>query len=220
MTEASLRSRPGPIAPLSARQIFWKTTLLDRNLSTVSQAGLINNLNDGMAWGLFPLLFAASGLDLAQIGTLAAIYPVVWGVAQLFSGALSDRWGRKGFIVWGMWVQAVGIGVVASSEAFLGFALGAVLLGLGTALVYPTLLAAISDVAHPSWRASSVGIYRLWRDLGYAVGALVAGVIADRLGLRAAVWATAGLTLVSGAVAAMRMRETLERPVVAAAAGD
>jgi len=193
----------------SARQIFWRTSLFDKNLSSVSQAGLVNNLNDGMAWGLFPLLFAGAGLSLGQIGTLAAIYPAVWGLGQLFTGAWSDHIGRKKLIVSGMWVQAVGIGVVALSSRFVGFASGAVLLGAGTAMVYPTLLAAIGDVAHPSWRASSVGVYRLWRDLGYAVGALLAGAVADAFGLGSATWTIAALTFVSGTIVALRMKETL-----------
>ena len=189
------------------REVFWRTTLLDRNLSSVSQAGLVNNLNDGMAWGLFPLFFAAAGMSLEQIGALAAIYPAVWGIAQLVTGAWSDRVGRKWLIAGGMWVQAVGIGVVILASGFPGFAAGAVLLGLGTAMVYPTLLAAIGDVAHPSWRASAVGVYRLWRDLGYAVGALVAGIAADALGLAGAMWLAGGLTLLSGLVVAFRMSE-------------
>lgn len=192
-------------------EIFWRTSLADRNLSSVSQAGLVNNLNDGMAWGLFPLVFAAAGMDLARIGELAAIYPAVWGVAQIYTGALSDRIGRKWLIASGMWLQAAGIAVTALASGFELFAIGAVLLGLGTAMVYPTLLAAIGDVAHPSWRASSVGVYRLWRDLGYAVGALLAGITADRLGLAAAVWLVAALTGMSGLVVALRMRETLSR---------
>jgi MFS family permease len=193
----------------SARQVFWRTTVLDRNLSSVSQAGLVNNLNDGMAWGLFPLVFAAAGMDLAQVGLLAAIYPASWGVVQLVTGALSDLVGRKPLIVWGMWMQAVGIALVAVSNGFTGFTAGAVLLGVGTAMVYPTLLAAIGDVAHPTWRASAVGVYRLSRDLGYAIGALLAGVIADALGLQAAMWSVAALTCVSGTVSAVRMTETL-----------
>ncbi len=192
----------------TARQVFLRTSLFDPNLSSVSQAGLVNNLNDGMAWGLFPLLFGAAGLTLDQIGVLAATYPAVWGLGQLFTGAWSDRIGRKWLIVVGMWVQAVGIGVVARSNEFIGFAIGAVSLGVGTAMVYPTLLAAIGDVAHPTWRASSVGVYRLWRDLGYAVGALLAGFVADAFGLRTATWTVAALTLVSGTVAALRMKET------------
>ena len=199
---------------LSQRQIILRTSFTDPDLSSVSQAGMVNNLNDGMAWGLFPLLFAAADMSLAQIGTLAAIYPAFWGLGQLVTGAWSDRVGRKGLIVGGMWVQAMGIVVIAiggwvSAWSFLVFATGSVLLGLGTAMVYPTLLAAIGDVAHPSWRASSVGVYRLWRDMGYAVGALLAGAVADAFGLSAATLAIAVLTFVSGVVVAVRMRETL-----------
>lgn len=191
------------------REVFWRTSLLDRDLSSVSQAGLVNNLNDGMAWGLFPLFFAAARMDLGQIGTLAAIYPATWGIAQIFTGAWSDRVGRKWLIAAGMWVQAAGIVLVVVSSSFAGFAIGGALLGVGTAMVYPTLLAAIGDVAHPSWRASSVGVYRLWRDLGYAVGAVLAGVTADALGLPAAMWIVAALTFASGLVVAVRMNETL-----------
>jgi MFS family permease len=201
------------------RQVFWRTSLLDRDLSSVSQAGLVNNLNDGMAWGLFPLVFAAAGLDLAQVGLLAAIYPATSGLGQLATGALSDRMGRKPFIVWGMWIQAAGIALVAVAHGFAGFTAGALLLGVGTAMVYPTLLAAIGDVAHPAWRASAVGVYRLWRDLGYAIGALLAGVVADAFGLRAAVWFVAALTFASGTVSAVRMSETLPDPAGTPAAG-
>jgi MFS family permease len=207
--ESKLHGELPPEGMPTQREVFWRTTLLDKNLSSVSQAGLVNNLNDGMAWGLFPLLFAAARMDLGQIGTLAAIYPATWGVTQLFTGAWSDRVGRKWLIASGMWVQAVGIVLVVLASGFAGFATGAALLGVGTAMVYPTLLAAIGDVAHPSWRASSVGVYRLWRDLGYAIGALLAGLIADALGLPAAMWAVAGLTFASGVVVALRMTETL-----------
>jgi MFS family permease len=162
-----------------------------------------------MAWGLFPLVFAAAGMSLERIGILAAIYPAVWGVSQVFTGFLSDRIGRKWLIVGGMWLQAGGIAVIALTVDFTVFSLGAVLLGLGTGMVYPTLLAAIGDVAHPAWRASAVGVYRLWRDLGYAVGALLAGLTADLFGLSSALWLVAGLTLLSGVMAAMRMNETL-----------
>jgi MFS family permease len=161
-----------------------------------------------MAWGLFPLLYAATGLSLDQIGWLAAIYPGVWGIGQLFTGALSDHIGRKGLIAGGMWIQAAGIALVALSATFARFVAGAVLLGVGTAMVYPTLLAAIGDVAHPQWRASAVGVYRLWRDLGYAVGALLAGTTADLFGTRAAIWLIAFLTLTSGLVVIVRMHET------------
>lgn len=158
--ESQLRG-DGPTTGPSQREVFWRTTLTDPNLSSVSQAGLVNNLNDGMAWGLFPLVFAAARMNIEQIGALAALYPATWGLTQLVTGAWSDRVGRKWLIVGGMWVQAVGIACVIVAYGFAGFALGAVLLGLGTAMVYPTLLAAIGDVAHPSWRASSVGVYRL-----------------------------------------------------------
>lgn len=201
-----------PTEPLPSQgEIFWRTSLTDRNLSSVSQAGLVNNLNDGLAWGLFPIVFAAAGQSLAQIGALAAIYPAVWGITQVFTGALSDRVGRKRLIVGGMTVQAAGIGLTAVSSSFAGFAVAGALIGVGTAMVYPTLLAAIGDVAHPSWRASSVGVYRLWRDLGYAVGAVLAGVTADRFGLFAAIWIVAALTFLSGMLAAVRMTETLVR---------
>ena len=202
----------GASGRLTQGEVFWRTTFADRNLSAISQAGLVNNLNDGMAWGIFPLFFAAAGMTLAEIGVLAALYPAVWGVMQLLTGALSDRVGRKRLIVGGMWVQAVGIAIVILGGSFAGFALGAAVLGLGTAMVYPTLLAAIGDVAHPSWRASAVGVYRLWRDLGYAAGALVAGVAADRLGLAGAMWIVAGLTFVSGIGVAVRMREAMAPP--------
>jgi MFS family permease len=156
-------------------------------------------------------VFTAAGLGLAQIGWLAALYPAVWGASQLVTGALSDRLGRKGLIAGGMIVQALGIAAVATGNAIPAFVLGQVLLGLGTAMVYPTLLAAIGDVAHPSWRASSVGLYRLWRDLGYAIGALLAGLVADVFGVTAAIWAVAALTLGSGVVVVVRMRETLAK---------
>lgn len=196
---------------VSEREIFTLTTWRDRNLSSATQAGLVNNLNDGLAWGLFPLVFAAAGLSLPQIGLLAAIYPGVWGVAQLVTGALSDRIGRKWLIAGGMWVQGCGIVMTALERSFTGFAAGAVLLGLGTAMVYPTLLAAIGDVAHPSWRGSAVGVYRLWRDLGYAFGAIIAGVVADAFGLTTAVYVVATITFLSGMVVAARMSETLHR---------
>jgi MFS family permease len=199
---------------LSQREIFMRTSFRDRELSSVSQAGLVNNLNDGMAWGLFPLFFAAAHMTLAQIGYLAAIYPAVWGMGQLFTGALSDRVGRKWLIASGMWLQAVGIAAIVLSRSFTGFATGGVLIGMGTAMVYPTLLAAIGDIAHPRWRASAVGVYRLWRDLGYAVGALIAGITADALGLSTAIWLVAAITFVSGVIVALRMRETHQRTAV------
>lgn len=195
-------------AGLAPRAVFWRTTIGDRNLSSATQAGLVNNLNDGMAWGLFPLVFAAQGMNFRQIGVLAAIYPGTWGVLQIASGALSDRIGRKWLVAAGMWIQALGIGLVAVADTFAGFAAGAGLLGVGTAMVYPTLLAVIGDVASPAWRASAVGGYRLWRDLGYAAGALLAGAVADLLSLAGAIWIVAALTFGSGIVVALRMSET------------
>jgi MFS family permease len=205
------RNDAAPIDRLlpSQKEIFLRASFLDRNLSSISQAGLVNNLNDGMAWGLFPLFYAAMGLSLDRIGWLAALYPAVWGVGQLFTGALSDRVGRKWLIAGGMWIQAIGIAVIVLSASFLGFAAGAVLLGAGTAMVYPTLLAAIGDLAHPVWRASAVGVYRLWRDLGYAVGALVAGLTADALGIGSSIWLIAAVTFASGLVVVFRMKETM-----------
>ena len=199
------------------REIFALTSYRNPTLFSVSQAGLINNLNDGMAWGLFPLFFASHGLGVSGIGVLASTYPAVWGISQLATGALSDRWGRKWMIAFGMWIQAIGICVIAAApnlsndltKNFWLWIIGAVLLGLGTALVYPTLLAAIGDVVQPGWRASAVGIYRLWRDLGYAVGALLSGIIADIFGIVWAVLAVGAITFVSGAIVALRMRETL-----------
>jgi MFS family permease len=210
--ETSLRNTSA--TTLMPREVFWLTTLQDRNLSSISQAGLVNNLNDGMAWGLFPLFFAASGMSLQRIAVLAAVYPAAWGVVQLATGALSDRVGRKWLIASGMWTQAAGIAVIVVSGGFSAFCLGTILLGIGTAMVYPTLLAAIGDVAAPSWRASSIGVYRLWRDLGYAVGALLSGISADLLGLAGAIWIVAGVTFASGCVTAIRMSETWVRPAI------
>lgn len=183
----------------------WK----DRALFAASQAGLVNNLNDGMVWGLVPIFLAAAGLPLEQIALVAATYPAVWGLGQLATGAASDRWGRKWMIAWGMWVQAIGIGLFVAARGFWPWLGAAVLLGVGTALVYPTLLATVSDVAHPAWRASAVGVYRLWRDGGYAVGALTAGLLADAFNLSVAIAVIGGLTFLSGLVVAAVMYETL-----------
>ena len=193
---------------LTTRDVFRLTSLEERALSSCSQAGLVNNLNDGLAWGLFPLFFADAGLSVQRIGILAALYPGVWGLGQLLTGALSDRIGRKALIAGGMLTQAVAIAWIAASTGFWPWALGAIALGAGTAMVYPTLLAAIGDVAHPSWRARSVGVYRLWRDGGFAVGALLAGVLADAVSITAAIWAVAALTAASGVVVWVRMYET------------
>jgi MFS family permease len=207
---------PGPAQPPAAagserpstREIVVRTSFREPALSACSQAGLVNNLNDGLAWGLLPLLFVRGGLPVGQVGLLAALYPAVWGLGQLLTGPLSDRLGRKPLITAGMLVQAVALAGTALAGSFLPWAASAILLGVGTAMVYPTLLAAISDVAHPSWRATAVGVYRLWRDAGFAVGALLAGLVADLAGLDAAVWVIAALTAASGLVVAVRMYET------------
>ena len=193
---------------LGTRDVFVLTSFTEKALSSASQAGLVNNLNDGLAWGLFPIFFAAGGLSIGRIGVLAAIYPAVWGLGQLVTGGLSDRIGRKPLIAGGMLTQATAIAMIAATSGFWPWALGAALLGAGTAMVYPTLLAAIGDVAHPNWRARSVGVYRLWRDGGFAVGALVAGLIADAASIEAAIWAVAALTAASGVIVMARMYET------------
>ncbi|MCW3768254.1 MFS transporter [Paenarthrobacter ureafaciens] len=207
-TEAArhVATQSGAHASLTTGQVFTLTSFKDRSLSAASQAGLVNNLNDGLAWGLFPVLFAGAGLNLGQIGILAAAYPAAWGLAQLVTGAASDRGGRKWFITAGMLVQSVALGIFAFAHDFGPWLAAAIILGLGTALVYPTLLAAIGDVAHPIWRARSVGVYRLWRDGGFAVGALLSGVLADLYGIPAAVAVVAVITAASGAVVALRMR--------------
>jgi MFS family permease len=193
----------GPV--LTGRQIFALTSWKDSSLFSCSQAGLVNNLNDGLAWGLFPLFFAAAGLSLDQIAILAAAYPLAWGVLQLGTGALSDHWGRKPLIVIGMVLQGLALFAVARLSSFAGWLGASIVLGLGTALVYPSLLAAVGDASKPSWRASAIGVYRLWRDGGYAVGALGVGLVADALGGKAAISATAVLTVASGLVVALRM---------------
>ncbi|MFG2169450.1 MFS transporter [Micromonospora chersina] len=196
---------------LSTGRVAALTSWREPALSAASQAGMVNNLNDGLAWGLFPLLFATAGLSLTQIGILAALYPAVWGLGQLVTGQASDRYGRKPFVVAGMLAQAVALAWIARADGFAGWAAAAVLLGAGTAAVYPTLLATVGDVAHPAWRARAVGVYRLWRDGGFAVGALLAGAVADFAGVRAAVWVVAALTAASGLLAWVRMYETLPR---------
>ena len=193
---------------LSTREIFVLTSVKERALSSASQAGLVNNLNDGLAWGLFPIYFADAGLSVARIGVLAAIYPAVWGLGQLVTGALSDRIGRKPLIAGGMLLQGGAIALVAATSTTAPWTIAVAALGAGTAMVYPTLLAAIGDVAHPTWRARSVGVYRLWRDAGFAVGALLAGIIADLVSIEAAIYAVAGLTVASGLVVIVRMYET------------
>jgi MFS family permease len=199
-------ARHGPSPPaIGFWGVFRRTSLGERNLFAASQAGLVNNLNDGMSWGILPLFFTSYGLSIERIGILKAVYPVVWGIMQTVTGPLSDRWGRKGLIAAGMWVQAVGLFVTALTHLFLWWLLASILLGLGTSMVYPTLIAAVSDASHPSWRARSLSVYRFWRDLGYAIGALLAGVIADIFGMQWAIAAIGGVTFASGTVVALLM---------------
>jgi MFS family permease len=207
--EISRHATPG--APVGFREIFLRTSFRDRNLFAASQAGLVNNLNDGMSWGIFPLFYSAFGLGVERIGILKAVYPVAWGLLQIVTGPLSDRWGRKGLIVAGMWVQATALFLTAMTRDFAWWFVASVLLGVGTAMVYPTLIAAVSDASHPSWRARSLSVYRFWRDMGYAIGALAAGIIADVFGTAWAIVAIGALTFVSGAVVAIVMREQAKR---------
>jgi MFS family permease len=212
----AVESRSEPSTPESRApslgRIFYVTSLGNVSLFAACQAGLVNNLNDGMSWGLYPLYFAALGLGVQRIGVVKAVYPVCWGLLQIATGPLSDRYGRKGLIAWGMIIQAVGIWLTVLVPAYGVWIAAAALQGLGTAMVYPTLLAAITDHAHPTWRASSLGVYRFWRDLGYAVGALLSGLVADLVGLEAAIHLVAALTLASGLVVA-RLMGTASIPV-------
>jgi MFS family permease len=215
--EATLRpeggARPasvGKTAP-SLRQLVIRVSWSDPALFNASQVGLVNNLNDGLAWGLFPLFFAAAGLSVRTIGVLAFIYPAVWSIAQLWTGALSDRVGRKRLIVGGMLLQGAALIAMVLVNGFGLWLITGAFLGVGTAMVYPALLAVIGDVAHPSWRGTALGLYRFWRDSGYVVGALVAGALADGFGMRVAIGAIGALTIASGTLAAVRMPETLPR---------
>ena len=193
--------------PVGFWKIFALTSCGDRNLFAACQAGLVNNLNDGMSWGIFPLFFASFGLGIERIGILKAVYPATWGILQIATGLLSDRWGRKGLIVAGMWVQAGGLFLTAFTQSFEWWLVGSLLLGVGTAMVYPSLIAAVSDASQPAWRARSLSVYRFWRDLGYAIGALSAGLIADFFGLAWAIGSIAALTFISGVVVAVLMHE-------------
>jgi MFS family permease len=205
-----MQSHPPEPSPLTFREVFALTSFKDRNLFACSQAGLMNNLNDGMSWGVFPIFFTTYGLGVGRIGILKAVYPAVWGILQVATGPLSDLLGRKWLIVGGMWMQAAGIFVTVAGRSFGWWLSGSMLLGVGTAMAYPALIAAVSDNSHPSWRARSLSVYRFWRDLGYAVGALSAGIIADTLGISWAIGSVGALTFFSGGVVAIVMREKTE----------
>lgn len=204
-----------PAGQLSDRRIFADVSWRDPALSSASLAGMANNLNFGLSWGVFPLLFAAAGLGLREIGLLVALYPLVWGVGQLATGWLSDLVGRKPLVTLGMFLQAGALALIAAADTMPGWALGTAVLGVGSALVYPALLAVIGDVAAPEWRGRAVGIYRVWRDLGYTAGALLGGLVAEATSLNSAVWVAAGLSAAAGAVVLIRLGETHpeKRPV-------
>ena len=212
-----------PAGPAGPRLSFWDVTWRHRNLGSVTQAGLVNNLNDGMVWGLLPLLLASKGFSLTQIGTVAAVYPAVWGLGQLLTGPLADRLCKKDLLFWGMLLQGAVLLAMLFTESYAGCLALAALLGAGTALVYPTFLAAIAEYAPAPQRAHSVGIFRLWRDAGYAIGALLTGILADWLGLAAALAAIGGLTVLSALVIWRRMYcppvVVAERPVPAHSSG-
>ena len=210
------RTAPGgpPPGDVPWRGLLWRSTFSDPSLSAVSQAGLVNNLNDALAWGLLPIVWATAGLGLAQIGILAGVYPATWGLTQVATGAVSDRIGRKRLIVAGMLIQAAAIGAIAASTGFVPWLIAGAVLGLGTAMVYPTLIAVVADVAEPRQRGAVTGIYRFWRDLGFAIGAILVGVLADRFDARVAILVVAVLTGVSGIIVAVRLHET--RPPISA----
>jgi MFS family permease len=202
------RRHPGTASVRRLPETLIETSVRDRSLAAACQAGLVNNLNDALVWGLIPLFLAGEGLSVGRIGVVAALYPGSWGLAQLATGAWSDRAGRKPLIVAGLWLQALSIAGFVAAGTYAGWLLAALGMGIGTALVYPTLLAAVSDRAHPAWRASAVGVYRLWRDLGYAAGGLLVGIVADAIDMQAAIIAVATLTAASGVIVLLRMAET------------
>lgn len=188
------------------KHVFWETTWINKNLGSVSQAGLVNNLNDAMVWGLFPILLANKNLDLEQIGQIVALYPIVWGLGQLFTGKMADHLNKKKMLFWGMLVQGLALLMMIFGSNFAHYVILSVVLGVGTAIVYPTFLAAIADYAHPLQRAESIGVFRLWRDLGYAIGALLTGVVADYLGITWAIGAIGILTILSAMIILNRMQ--------------
>ncbi len=195
---------------LKLKNIFWDTTWRDRSLGSVSQAGLINNLNDGMAWGIFPILLASKGFSLDQIGIIVAVYPAVWGLGQLFTGKMADNYPKKNLLFLGMLLQAIALMLFAWSTTMTHYVLLSSLLGWGTAMVYPTFLASIAENTHPQDRAKSIGVFRLWRDLGYAIGAILTGIIADKISLVAAILFIAVLTFLSALVIVVRMPKAIK----------
>jgi MFS family permease len=191
---------------LPLKNIFWETTWKNPNLGAISQAGLVNNLNDGMMWGLFPILLATKGFDLVQTGKIVALYPMVWGLGQLFTGKMADHLDRKKLLFWGMFLQGVALLLLIFAQSFYHFATLSTILGIGTAIVYPTFMVAIADFVHPQQRAESMGVFRLWRDLGYAIGAILTGVLADLIGIYWAIGSISGLTVLSAVLILVRIR--------------
>jgi MFS family permease len=189
--------------------VFLETSFKDRTLSSITQAGLVNNLNDGMIWGLLPILLISLNYDSKSIGIIAAIYPAVWGIGQLFTGRMADIYSKKGMLFWGMLLQGIAILLIPFFTTFYELVIIASLLGVGTAFVYPTFLSAIADVTNPKQRAESIGVFRLWRDLGYAIGAIVSGIIADLFGIPYAILTIGVITILSSLVIKFRMPETL-----------
>ena len=187
------------------QNIFWETTWKDKNLGSISQAGLVNNLNDGMIWGLFPILLSGMNFNLKQIGMIVAVYPTVWGLGQLITGKLADKLPKKKMLFWGMLIQGVTLFIMIFANTYLQFVVLSVFLGLGTAIVYPTFLAGIADYTNPIQRAKSIGIFRLWRDLGYAIGAILTGIVADQFGILYSIGLIAFLTIVSAFIILIRM---------------
>jgi MFS family permease len=190
------------------QHIFWDTTWKNKNLGSVTQAGLINNLNDGMAWGIFPILLATKGFTIAQIGIITAIYPAVWGLGQLFTGKMADKFCKKDMLYTGMLIQAIALIALVWASSMLHYVVLSSVLGWGTAMVYPTFLATVAENTNPQDRAKSIGIFRLWRDLGYAIGAILTGIIADLLSINAAIIFIALLTLTSALIIRYRMKCT------------
>jgi MFS family permease len=188
------------------KNVFWDTTLFDRNLGSVTQAGLINNLNDGMAWGLFPILLAEKNFSISQIAIVTAVYPAVWGIGQLFTGKMSDHFCKKSMLFWGMFLQGVALLLFVFATSFTHYIILASILGWGTAMVYPTFLATVAENTNPHDRPKSIGVFRLWRDLGYAIGAILTGIIADAFGITASVVVIGVLTLASSLIIQNRMR--------------
>lgn len=188
------------------QHIFWDTTWKDKNLGSVTQAGLINNLNDGMAWGIFPILLATKGFSIAEIGIVTAIYPAVWGIGQLFTGRMADKFCKKDMLYVGMLLQAVALIVLVWAETMSHFITLSAILGWGTAMVYPTFLATVAENTHPQDRAKSIGIFRLWRDLGYAIGAIFTGILADWYNINFAILFIGFLTFISSLIIQFRMQ--------------